>query len=87
MRLVRGDALRIVEGCKVAVKRIVEYHISRLKDKNPEVRLKAIKELELLADPDALDALGEVFANDPHPDIRKAAQDAGRVIFLKRNSS
>lgn len=67
-----------------ASKRIVAYHISRLQDKNPQVRLKAINELMLIADADALDALREVFESDPDLDVRKAAQEAGRAIFLKK---
>ena len=67
----------------MTVKRVVEYHINRLKDKSPEVRLKAIQELELLGDPDALDPLRFVYDNDENVDVRKAAQDAGRSIFLK----
>ncbi|MFW5692355.1 MAG: HEAT repeat domain-containing protein [Chloroflexota bacterium] len=68
------------------VKRVVAYHIARLKDKNPEVRLKAIRELELLSDPDALEPLQQVFRQDPNADIRRAAQEAGRKIFLKNNN-
>ncbi|MEM9950669.1 MAG: HEAT repeat domain-containing protein [Chloroflexota bacterium] len=64
------------------MKQIVEYHISRLQDKNPEVRLKAIKELVLLNDVAALSALEEVFKNDSNEDVRKVAQQAGREIFL-----
>ena len=65
------------------VKKLVEYHIKRLSDKNPDVRLKAIKELELLADADALNALRQVYDEDDNQDVRKAAQDAGRSIFIK----
>jgi HEAT repeat protein len=65
----------------------VEYHISRLKDKNVEVRLKAIKELELLGHPDALDALKDVVTNDADIDVRKAAQEAGRVIYKGQRPS
>jgi HEAT repeat protein len=62
--------------------RVVQYHIARLKDKDPNVRLKAVKELELLGHPDALEPLQVLYANDGDPDVRKAAQDAGRSIFL-----
>lgn len=71
----------------MTVKRVVEYHISRLKDKNPDVRIKAIKELELLADPAALEPLRDLYDNDDNIDVRKAAQAAGRTIFLKTRSS
>ena len=65
------------------IKRLVQYHIARLKDKSTDVRLKAIRELEILADAEALDPLKDVYANDDDVDVRKAAQEAGRSIFLK----
>ncbi|MGJ3238947.1 MAG: HEAT repeat domain-containing protein [Anaerolineae bacterium] len=65
------------------MKQIVEYHIARLKDKSPEARLKAIQELVLLESGDALDALKDVFENDSDEEVRKAAQHAGRQLFLK----
>jgi HEAT repeat protein len=68
----------------MADKRIISYHLSRLQDKNVDVRLKAIHELGLLGDPETLEPLHEVFRSDPDPDVRKAAQDAGRAVFLKQ---
>jgi HEAT repeat protein len=65
-------------------KRVVEYHIGRLKDKNPDVRLKSISELKLIGDPAALEPLEEVFRSDAEADVRKAAQDAGLEIFMKK---
>jgi len=67
-----------------ASKRLVAYHISRLQDKNTQARLKAIHELKLLADPESLDALRTVFETDSDLEVRQAAQEAGRVIFLKK---
>ena len=64
------------------VKRVVAYHISRLQDKSPEVRIKAIKELELLGDTEALSALEDVYKNDEDVEVRRAAQEAGRAIYL-----
>jgi HEAT repeat protein len=66
-----------------ANKRLIEYHISRLQDKNPDVRLKAISELAHLPDPDGLAALRTVFENDTDIQVRRAAQEAGRAVFLK----
>jgi HEAT repeat protein len=66
-----------------STKRIVAYHISRLQDKSPDVRLKAIAELSHTADQEALDALRSVFENDSDVSVRKAAQEAGRAVFLK----
>jgi len=68
----------------VTIKKMVQYHINRLKDKNPDVRLKSISELRLLGDADALEALQEVFQTDDNSEVRKAAQEAGRAIFLKQ---
>jgi HEAT repeat protein len=65
-------------------KKLVIYHISRLKDKSPEVRLKSIQELAELGDPEALEALQETFRTDPDLEVRKAAQEAGRLIYGKR---
>lgn len=72
----------------MSVKRVLSYHLARLKDKRPEVRIASIKELELLGDPAALDALKLIYA-DPNedPEVRKAAQAAGRTLFLKENSA
>lgn len=67
-------------------KRLVAYHISRLQDKDPGNRIKAIKELELIADPEALDILRSIYDTDSDLDVRKAAQDAGRSIFLKNQA-
>ncbi|MCB9451869.1 MAG: HEAT repeat domain-containing protein [Anaerolineaceae bacterium] len=63
-------------------KRIVEFHIARLQDKNPEVRLKAINELALLPDGDGLVALQAIFEKEEDPNVKKAAQEAGRKVFL-----
>lgn len=62
-------------------KQLVKYHIARLQDKDPNVRLKSIKELELLADADALEPLEQLFKTDSDAEVRRAAQEAGRVIF------
>ncbi len=61
--------------------RLVEYHIQRLSDKDPAVRLRSINELRLLGDPAALPALERVFRSDDDPEVRKAAQRAGREIY------
>lgn len=64
-------------------KQLVQYHMSRLKDKNAVARLDAIRELVLLEDSEALDALKEVFENDPDEEVRRAAQEAGRNLYRK----
>lgn len=63
--------------------KLLEYHLSRLKDKSPQARINAIQELVHLGDSSVLDALQEVYKTDPDEDVRKAAQKAGREIFLK----
>lgn len=68
-------------------KRIIEYHVGRLQDKSPDIRLKAIQELELLEALEALEALQDLYHNDPESDVRKAAQKAGRSIFLKHRAN
>ncbi len=65
-------------------KKLVTYHIARLKDKNAGVRLSSIHELAELGDPEALEALQEAYKTDTDLEVRKAAQEAGRQLFLKR---
>jgi len=67
-------------------KKLVAYHIGRLKDRSSDVRLKSIRELAELGDPEALDALHDVYQHDPDAEVRRAAQEAGRALFLKRSS-
>ena len=64
--------------------KLVNYHVARLQDKDSAVRLKAIRELELLGHPDALEPLQRLFVNDPDLEVRKAAQIAGRAIFINQ---
>jgi HEAT repeat protein len=65
-------------------KKLVAYHISRLKDRSPEVRLRSIRELAQLGEPEALEALEAVFLNDTVLEVRQAAQEAGRAIYRKQ---
>ncbi len=65
-------------------KKLVAYHISRLSDKDRDVRLKAIEELRLLGDMDALEALKDLYDNDDDTEVRKAAQEAGRDIYKQQ---
>jgi hypothetical protein len=66
-----------------AVDRVIAFHLERLKDKNPAVRLKSIEELTLLEATGALDALENVFRNDPDETVRLAAKKAGRTLYFK----
>ncbi|GAB4527281.1 MAG: hypothetical protein Kow0063_02370 [Anaerolineae bacterium] len=63
---------------------LVEYHIARLKDKNPEVRIKSARELGLIGDPVALAALEELFRSETIPEVKRAAQEAGLAIYQKQ---
>lgn len=65
-----------------ATERMIAYHIARLKDKNPGVRIKSIEELALLHAVEAYTTLEEMFHTDPDDDVRKAAQKAGRTLFV-----
>lgn len=67
--------------------RLIAYHLARLKDKNPQVRIASIRELALLEAIDAYDALEAIYHTDPDPAVRKAAQNAGRVLFRKKNAN
>jgi HEAT repeat protein len=62
-------------------KKLVAYHIARLKDKSKDVRLKSIQELVELADREALSALETLYKSEPDAEVRKAAQEAGLAIF------
>ncbi len=65
-------------------RKLVNYHVARLQDKDAAVRLKAILELELLGHPDALEPLQRLYRNEPDLEVRKAAQAAGRTIFANQ---
>ena len=65
-----------------AIDRLKAFHIARLQDKNPQVRIKSIEELQLLEATDVIDTLEELFRSDPDTEVRKAAQNAGRSLFL-----
>jgi hypothetical protein len=69
-----------------ATEKMISYHISRLKDKSPQIRVKSIEELALLEATDAYTVLEELFRNDPEPDVRAAAQKAGRALYLKMHN-
>ncbi|MBW4435973.1 MAG: HEAT repeat domain-containing protein [Pleurocapsa minor GSE-CHR-MK-17-07R] len=64
-------------------KKLLQYHVFRLKDRNPGVQLEAIRELAELGDPEALDPLRVVFQSDAPVEVRKAAQAAAVKIVEK----
>jgi vesicle coat complex subunit len=64
-----------------AVERMIAFHLARLQDKNPEVRIRAIKELALLDATETYDTMEQLFRTDPDPEVRRAAQEAGRALF------
>ncbi|MGQ9909088.1 MAG: HEAT repeat domain-containing protein [Candidatus Flexifilum sp.] len=67
-------------------RQIIAYHLKRLKDSRPEIRLESIRELEEIGDPAVLEALEEVFRSDPDTAVRAAAQQAGKNIFRRQLS-
>lgn len=64
-----------------ATERMIAYHIARLDDKNSEVRLKAIHELDLLNAVQALDDLEALYRRESDPDVKAAARALGRKLF------
>jgi hypothetical protein len=67
-----------------SLEKIIAFHISRLQDKRPDVRLNAIAELQAMgadAKP-ALQALETCYKESEEPDIKKAAQEAGFSIYM-----
>lgn len=62
-------------------KKLIAYHINRLKDKNPESRLKSISELKEHADLSAVEPLQELYLNDDEEAVRRAALEASRNIL------
>jgi hypothetical protein len=68
-----------------SVDQVVQFHISRLKDKQPEVVIKTIRELVLLGEKSepALPHLEELYKNSPYDEVKDAAQKAGLLIFQK----
>lgn len=67
--------------------KLMAFLIARLRDRSVDVRLRTIRELAELGEPGALEALRNVYLNDHDEDVRKAAQEAGRVIFLKQKAN
>jgi len=69
-----------------AVERMIAFHLARLKDKNPDVRIKSIEELSLLGAVQVMDELETIFRTDIDANVRAAAQKAGRELFIKSRS-
>lgn len=71
------------------IDKIVQFHISRLNDRNPDVQLKTIRELELLGEQaeSAMPALQQLFKSTENEEVKKAAQRAGLTIYTKSKES
>jgi hypothetical protein len=67
------------------IEKIVQFHINRLKDKSVDVQLKSIQELQLLGAQAevAMPALRDLFETSENEAVKRAAQQAGLVIFTK----
>lgn len=63
--------------------RLIAYHMARLSDKSPSVRIQSIEELALLEATGAYSALEALYRTDPDEAVRRAAQKAGRVLYFK----
>lgn len=63
---------------------LVQYHIGRLRDKNPKVRAESAYQLGLLGDLAALDALEAMYRVESDPDVKVVIQDAGRRLYKKK---
>jgi hypothetical protein len=65
--------------------KMINFHISRLKDKQVDVLLRTIEALEKFGDKAerALPALEDLYKSATDPEVKAAAQRAGRTIFLK----
>lgn len=64
-----------------ATERMIAFHIARLEDKNSEVRLKAIRELELLNAVEAYSALEALYRRESDPAVKEAARNLGRKLY------
>lgn len=56
--------------------------VKRLQHADAKIRRDAIRELELIGDPDALIPLAELYANDPDTEVRELAQKSGKAIYF-----
>lgn len=65
--------------------RLIAYHLARLEDKDPEIRLRSIAELVQLQATEALPALETLYFNDPDAQVRREAKRAGRALFLLKS--
>ncbi len=63
---------------------LVDYHIGRLKDRNPRVRAESARELGLLGDPAAFEALEALYRAETDPEVKAVAQEAGKILYRKR---
>jgi hypothetical protein len=63
-------------------RRLVEYNIGRLRDKNPTVRIKSIGELRLLDDQAGWEAIAQLFQVELEANVKQAAREALAVSYL-----
>lgn len=69
--------------------KMIDFHISRLKDKQADVLLRTIEELVKFGSKAerALPALEAVYKTATDPIVRDAAHRAGRTIFFAAKNS
>lgn len=69
---------------KTSEDKIIQFLIARLKDKNPDVLVKTISDLEAYGAKAkaALPILEALVKNSGDVNVRKVAQTAGRTIYI-----
>ncbi len=55
--------------------------VGRLQSPDREMRLEAIRQLELIGGEDVLGPLAHAYATDSDPEVRRLAQQAGKRIY------
>jgi hypothetical protein len=59
--------------------------VKRLKDPDSGRRLAALREIQVLGDPNLLPTLAEVFATDSDSAVRELAQKIGKEIYYNEH--
>jgi HEAT repeat protein len=64
--------------------RVVEYHLARLKDKRPDVRLNAVQQLLLLKADVPTETFLEVYSSDDDSEVLKAVRQHLTEFYIPR---
>jgi HEAT repeat protein len=71
----------------VTTQRVIAYHLARLQDKKPNVRLDAVQQLILLNVDETFAALQEAFSNDTDAAVRDATRSYLAARFIPQLSA